>query len=79
MANGGKLRFFGGMVNAAAPAVKPACETCRFFVESFRLDCKGWGQCRRGHPRVACYTQGWPNVGFDDWCGEYEEAAQAVK
>lgn len=83
MANGGKLRFFGGMVSAAAPAVKPACETCRFFVTKPLRPSK----CRRYPPTPFGYTEefggknicDFPTVLADDWCGEYEEAAQAVK
>lgn len=53
--------------------VKPACETCRFFKETYRFeDEDAMGQCLRRAP----VRDGWPGVNAGLWCGEYEEAAK---
>lgn len=63
---------------------KPACETCRFWDAARAVvgpplpDDSPWimSACRRRAPQASV---NWPKVLSTDWCGEYEEAAQAVK
>jgi hypothetical protein len=63
--------------------VKPACETCRFW----RVRVLGvHGLCHRHPPTFTGYrtneydgNSAHPPTTPFDWCGEYEEAAQAVK
>lgn len=47
-----------------------ACWACRFFGE---IDV-GVGNCRRKTPYADPETHYafWPEVGFDDWCGEFK-------
>lgn len=54
------------------------CSNCRFW--RARKDHKDHkydkdGRCHRGRPE---HGKPWPMTCADDWCGEYEPAAEAV-
>lgn len=63
-----------------AAGVKPACETCRYFVTKPLRP----GSCRRYPPTPFGYTEelggknicDFPTVLAEDWCGEYEAKAK---
>ena len=66
----------------AAPAVKPACETCRFWDAERAVTGPRYpdglpsvtAACRRRAPLASIY---WPIVAATDWCGEYEVKLEA--
>jgi len=67
--------IIAGPVEVSGQPTKPSCETCRFYVEGYKIHGKGgYGHCHRGHPTLTCHSQGWPFVSLGDWCGEYEKS-----
>ena len=46
------------------------CDGCRFY---HWWSTQYSGQCRRYPPKIVDrHAERWPNVGPDDWCGEFE-------
>lgn len=56
--------------------MKPACGTCRYWLEDDPEDDSGAGECRRFPPAVRQCWREWPSVCSIDWCGEYEMKEQ---
>lgn len=49
--------------------MKPeSCGTCRFFL----LRNNATGDCRRYPPQYTGNMIAWPNLGANEWCGEYQ-------
>lgn len=82
LASGGVINLHGGPLNEeVAEQPKPACETCRFYVPNLRSpdDPNYYGTCHRHsplHSDMSMPRRMWPEVLRQDWCGEYERAAQ---
>lgn len=57
------------MEQVGHPPEGQCCSTCRFGIEEIYT---GILTCRRHAPHSASDV-GWPEVGGEDWCGDYEQ------
>lgn len=61
------------------PQFTEQCRNCRFFKYQDALGESQEGECRAHPPKLGLFTEGWPRVRLNDFCGEWAKLPETHK